>query len=217
MQNIGIAMWRGLVDSLRGAVVLFSMDKHINEKLKRSIKSDPRKKDSNAVASPTKFPKHQRYIVYIKQNLKILFFWPTVFVQQYCNFYFPYILFHILQDWSIYYRESKVLKRTIQCCALNGGVCWTSIIIFEYILMPLLKYLLNLTFGQSTSMSSFIWSWAQPSLTIIFSTLWVLPLFLLSRIVNSLWFQVIVFFPQSSEDPKFTDFLINIDKKYMQL
>lgn len=64
LQKIGIAMWRGLVDSLRGAVVLFSMDKHINEKLKKSVKSDPRRKDSNAVASPTKFLKHQRYIIY---------------------------------------------------------------------------------------------------------------------------------------------------------
>lgn len=90
----------------------------------------------------------------------------------------------------IIYRESKVLKRTIQCCALNGGVFWASILIFECGLLPLLKYLLQIIFGHSPSMGLIVWSWTKPFLSLTFGTVWVLPLFLLSKIVNSLWFQV---------------------------
>lgn len=88
------------------------------------------------------------------------------------------------------FRESKVLKRTIQCCALNGGVFWASILIFECGLLPFLKYLLTIIFGHSPGMGLTVWSWTKPFLSLTFGTVWILPLFLLSRIVNSLWFQV---------------------------
>ena len=87
-------------------------------------------------------------------------------------------------------RQSKILKRTIQCCALNGGVFWASILVFEGGLLPFLKYLLSIIFGHSPGMGMTVWSWTKPFLSLTFGTVWVLPLFLLSRIVNSLWFQV---------------------------
>lgn len=83
-----------------------------------------------------------------------------------------------------------VLMRTIQCCALNGGVFWASILIFDFGLLPFVKYLLTIIFGHSPGMGLTVWSWIQPFLSLTFGTIWVLPLFLLSRIVNSLWFQV---------------------------
>lgn len=83
-----------------------------------------------------------------------------------------------------------VIRRTLQCCALNGGVFWASIAIFEYGLLPFVKYLLTIIFGHSPGMALFVWSWIQPFLSLTFGTIWVLPLFLLSKIVNSLWFQV---------------------------
>jgi etoposide-induced 2.4 mRNA len=61
LQGIIVAMWRGFVDSLRGAVVLFSMDKQINEKLKKSPqKTDPRRRESQPGHSPPKYPRHHR-------------------------------------------------------------------------------------------------------------------------------------------------------------
>lgn len=134
------------MDSLRGAIVLFYMDKQINEKLvgKSPTIVELRKRDS-AVHSPSKHSNQKR--------------------------------------------ESKVLKRTVQCCALNGGVFWASILIFEYGLLPFLQYLLNIIFGHSPGMALTVWSWTHPFLSLTFGTVWVLPLFLLSRIVNSLWFQ----------------------------
>lgn len=88
------------------------------------------------------------------------------------------------------FRESMVLMRTIQCCLLNGGVFWASILIFNFGLLPFVKYLLTIIFGHSPGMGVTVWSWIQPFLSLTFGTIWVLPLFLLSKIVNSLWFQV---------------------------
>ncbi|XP_034193124.1 EI24 domain-containing protein tank isoform X1 [Osmia lignaria lignaria] len=141
------AIYRGFVDSLRGAIVLFYMDKRINEKLLKQ--------------SPSRIETHGKDMA-VAHN-------PSKCYNQ--------------------LRESKVLKRTIQCCALNGGVFWASILIFECGILPLLKYLLSIIFGHSPTMGMTVWSWTKPFLSLTFGTVWVLPLFLLSRIVNSLWFQ----------------------------
>lgn len=87
------------------------------------------------------------------------------------------------------HEESKVLKRTLQCCALNGGVFLLSILLFEYGFLPGFSFVLSIIFGQESFMRNFIWSWMEPVLTFIFKSLWVIPLFLLSKVVNSLWFQ----------------------------
>jgi len=109
---------------------------------------------------------------------------------------------HIIQIYAVFYiwiptafvsfrRDGKVLKRIIQCCSLNGGIFWFSLLVFEYLLLPFLKFLLMSILGQST-IASTVWSWLVPVLSWTFSALWVLPLFILSKIVNTLWFQVTV-------------------------
>ncbi|KAH3704566.1 hypothetical protein DPMN_079623 [Dreissena polymorpha] len=81
--------------------------------------------------------------------------------------------------------EPKVMHRIIQCCAWNGGVFWLSILIFNYLLLPMLKGMTTLLTGSETGP---VWSWMGPMLTWTFSALWILPLFVLSKIVNCFWF-----------------------------
>lgn len=83
--------------------------------------------------------------------------------------------------------EPRLLKRVIQCGTLNGFVFGFSIFLFKSVLLPLLQTLISLL-SRGSSPSSF-WSWLQFLLNLTFDTLWVLPLFLLSRVVNALWFQ----------------------------
>ncbi|XP_002740312.1 etoposide-induced protein 2.4-like [Saccoglossus kowalevskii] len=85
--------------------------------------------------------------------------------------------------------ETRILFRIIQCCTFNGGVFWCSIAIFNNIVLPLLEKLTYYIVGDSAVQSLVVWSWLGPMLSYTFSALWVIPLFLLSKIVNSLWFQ----------------------------
>ncbi|XP_055682195.1 etoposide-induced protein 2.4 [Lutzomyia longipalpis] len=83
--------------------------------------------------------------------------------------------------------ESMVGKRVLQCCALNGGIFWAGIAFFEYLLLPILATILTYIFSESFGMT--VWGWMQPFFSLIFQACWVLPLFIISKIVNSLWFQ----------------------------
>ncbi|XP_053612248.1 etoposide-induced protein 2.4 [Plodia interpunctella] len=86
-------------------------------------------------------------------------------------------------------QESKVLTRVLQSCILNGFIFLLSILIFEYALLPAVKYLVTVVFGHDPGVARNVWGWMQPFLSMTFRMIWVLPLFLLSRLVNSLWFQ----------------------------
>ena len=35
--------------------------------------------------------------------------------------------------------EPKILERTVKCCLLNGCVFWFSIVLFEYVLIPVVQ------------------------------------------------------------------------------
>ncbi|XP_053408132.1 etoposide-induced protein 2.4 homolog [Mercenaria mercenaria] len=82
--------------------------------------------------------------------------------------------------------EPKVTHRIFQCCAWNGGVFWMSILLFNYLLLPSLHWMTSLISGSTET--GMIWSWMGPMLTWTFSALWILPLFVLSKIVNCFWF-----------------------------
>lgn len=86
-------------------------------------------------------------------------------------------------------QESKVLTRVLQSCILNGFIFLLSILIFEYALLPAVKYLVTVIFGHNPGVAHNVWAWMQPFLSMTFRMIWVLPLFLLSKLVNSLWFQ----------------------------
>ncbi|XP_028172318.1 etoposide-induced protein 2.4 homolog [Ostrinia furnacalis] len=86
-------------------------------------------------------------------------------------------------------QESKVLTRVLQSCILNGFIFLLSILVFEYALLPAVKYLVTVVFGHDPGVAHNVWGWMQPFLLMTFRMIWVLPLFLLSKLVNSLWFQ----------------------------
>ncbi|CAL8101289.1 unnamed protein product [Orchesella dallaii] len=87
--------------------------------------------------------------------------------------------------------EPRLLNRVVQCCTLNGFVFGFSIIIFNNVLLPFLQTVLvtisNFTLGTRDAETN--WYATRLILKTTFDSLWVLPLFLLSRLVNALWFQ----------------------------
>lgn len=83
------------------------------------------------------------------------------------------------------FRKTKVSTRVLQCGALNGGIFLFSILLFENVLLPAMKIvIMYLMAGQSP-----VWNWIQTTLSIIFGSIWVIPLFFLSKIINTFWFQ----------------------------
>merc|ERR1719312_36525 len=85
--------------------------------------------------------------------------------------------------------EPNILERTVKCCLLNGVVFGVSLILFENLLLPLVQTMLYIILAGSQERADALWSYTQPVLSVAFSTLWVLPFFLLSKIVNAIWFQ----------------------------
>jgi len=89
--------------------------------------------------------------------------------------------------------RSVVIHRVLQCMLLNGGVVWLSIIIFNHVLTPILKFLISFIYDQTSSneesTSVTIWEWTWPFLSFTFNALWIFPIYLISRIINAIWFQ----------------------------
>ncbi|XP_033730946.1 etoposide-induced protein 2.4 homolog [Pecten maximus] len=84
-------------------------------------------------------------------------------------------------------REPKIIQRIIMCCAWNGGIFLMSIFLFNHMLLPIVQLIIAGIFGGSGNNS--VWGWIGPILSWTFSALWILPIFVLSKVVNSLWFQ----------------------------
>lgn len=89
-----------------------------------------------------------------------------------------------------FFRESNLLKRVFQCCLLNGGFFGLSITLFEYVLLPIIRVFLSWMFTQNPGSGAIIGNYIVTFLSILFGMIWVMPLFILSKVVNSLWFQV---------------------------
>lgn len=82
----------------------------------------------------------------------------------------------------------KLFQRIVMCCFWNGGVFWLSLLVFYGAVLPGLEFLTQKIIGNSSTYGN-VWSYVGPVLSWAFSAFWVLPLFLLSKIVNGFWFQ----------------------------
>lgn len=88
-------------------------------------------------------------------------------------------------------RETTVLKRISYCAILNGAIFLTSILFFEYAFLPFMRLSILFVFGKDADGSGqSIWLWIEVILRITFQSIWVVPIFALTKFVNNLWFQV---------------------------
>ncbi|KAJ8975324.1 hypothetical protein NQ317_008310 [Molorchus minor] len=161
IKNFSYAVFKGLYDSVRGMVAVLSLDKEINERV-LNRRSPTR---SNSVRQKQFDPGEHTTKKHLKKEEMLMM------IITFCS------------------RESKVMKRIVQCSILNGGIFLLSILIFRYGLLPGLNKFLGLIFGQESFMGKLVWSWIEPTLSLIFRAVWEIPLFLLSKAVNALWCQ----------------------------
>lgn len=161
LYNIGTAILLGILDSIKGIAVVFYLDKEANRK---SLQPRPGRATKESLSTPVAFPPQPSATTKLTSTVN--------------------------KDNGGGKRkeESKVLHRVLQCCLLNGGVFMLSILMFEYGVLPGLNYFLSYLFSNSGTVAT-VWGWMKPSLSLLFHSFWVAPLFLLSKIVNSLWFQ----------------------------
>ena len=86
-------------------------------------------------------------------------------------------------------RNTNTAQKILQLCLLNGGIFWLSLILFDYILLPCLYLFLKFLFGSQTGLLNNVWFWTETILFQAFNAFWRIPVFVVSRIVNALWFQ----------------------------
>lgn len=145
LKGISCALLKGIYDSFRGMLVIFYLDKEINERTKNRHSPTIRQKHSDTNdESPHRHKKQE---------------------------------------------ESKVIHNVIQCAVLNGGVFLLSVLLFEYILIPCIDGFFNMMFGSESFVTKVVWFWVEYFMLLIYRSAWVVPLLLLSKIINALWFQ----------------------------
>ncbi|XP_050299831.1 etoposide-induced protein 2.4 homolog [Anthonomus grandis grandis] len=143
LKNILSAIIKGVYDSFRGMVVIFYLDKEINDSVRTRHSPAIRQKDSE---SKTHLSNRQG-----KQE------------------------------------RSKVGRNVLQCALLNGGVFLLSVLIFEHLLLPTIDALIEMIFGDSSFVT--VWFWVKHFILMVYRSAWLVPLFLLSKVINALWFQ----------------------------
>ena len=84
-------------------------------------------------------------------------------------------------------RNEKLKQRLLQSCTLNGIFLLFCILTFNYLLMPSLNWLQQKILSEKYH--NIITSYLNPLINLIFSFVWIIPVFLLSKIFNVLCHQ----------------------------
>jgi etoposide-induced 2.4 mRNA len=82
-------------------------------------------------------------------------------------------------------KESAVVRqRIVQCFVLNGVIFVGSIVLYRHAIVPVFKFIFTWTSIQDLA-SRFI----EAALTFLYHTLWVYPIYCVSFILNTVWYQ----------------------------
>lgn len=113
-------------------------------------------------------------------------------------------------------KNDKFYTNLIQSSILNGVFLFLCICIFNYILMPVLN---SIAFTLiSASNHNLINNYLNPCFQILFSSVWILPVFLLCKLFNLIWHQEIADIayefkygkPKSNPNQSFSDFIADM-------
>lgn len=85
--------------------------------------------------------------------------------------------------------NEKLYQRLFESCVLNGVFLLSCMLAFNFVLIPILNWIYFKIL--SSDKHDFIRNYFNPFLELVFSSVWILPVFLLSKIFNLLWHQEI--------------------------
>lgn len=85
--------------------------------------------------------------------------------------------------------SEKLYQRLFQSCILNGIFLFSCICIFNYLLIPILNWFAFKLISETNH--NLIHDYLNPIIQLLFSSVWILPVFLLSKIFNVLCHQEI--------------------------
>lgn len=99
----------------------------------------------------------------------------------------------IIGVWPVFRlikQNEKIAKQLLQCFLLNGVILSFSVIMFDYVVLPAIQYVAGFIYGIISDPSqSGILQWLSTILWYLFTGFWVLPVFWISKPINSIWFQ----------------------------
>ncbi|CAF0998430.1 unnamed protein product [Rotaria sp. Silwood1] len=86
--------------------------------------------------------------------------------------------------------DTKRVKSNLALlCLFNGGILLCGMLCFNYLFLPVFRRLFNTLAGLDSSSSSRPLLIIQHILTYTFNFLWLIPAFIISKLVNSYWFR----------------------------
>lgn len=78
--------------------------------------------------------------------------------------------------------DEKLIQRLLQSCILNGIFLFSCIVVFNFVLLPILNLIAYKLISDKNH--SLITDYLNPTIQLLFSSVWILPVFLLSKIFN---------------------------------